>query len=65
MTSAMSYGFTTYNKAPLMLSALGGVVGDSAVQRAHAEPLLAQRFEFWQLREQLRADRDDRPETGR
>jgi hypothetical protein len=29
------YGFTTYSKTPLMLSALGGVVGDSAVQRAH------------------------------
>ncbi len=32
-----SYGFTTYQKTPLMLSALGGVVGDSAVQRAHRE----------------------------
>jgi hypothetical protein len=32
-----SYGFTTYSKTPLMLSALGGVVGDSAVQRAHRE----------------------------
>jgi aminopeptidase N len=31
------YGFQTYNKTPLMLSALGGVVGDSAVQRAHRE----------------------------
>src|SRR5690349_6264526 len=31
------YGFTTYQKTPLMLSALGGVVGDSAVQRAHRE----------------------------
>ena len=29
------YGFTTYQKTPLMLSALGGVVGDSAVQHAH------------------------------
>ena len=29
------YGFTTYSKTPMMLSALGGVVGDSAVQRAH------------------------------
>ena len=29
------YGFQTYSKTPLMLSALGGVVGDSAVQRAH------------------------------
>ena len=28
------YAFTTYGKAPMMLSALGGVVGDSAVQRA-------------------------------
>ena len=32
-----SYSFTTYGKAPLMLSMLGGVVGDSAVQRAHRE----------------------------
>lgn len=31
------YGFTTYRKAPLMLSMLGGVVGDSAAQRAHRE----------------------------
>ncbi len=28
------YAFTTYGKAPMMLSALGGIVGDSAVQRA-------------------------------
>jgi aminopeptidase N len=32
-----SYGFTTYQKTPLMLSMLGGIVGDSAVQRAHRE----------------------------
>ncbi|MDF1504734.1 M1 family metallopeptidase [Roseisolibacter sp. H3M3-2] len=32
-----SYGFTTYSKTPLLLSALGGVVGDSAVVRAHRE----------------------------
>ena len=31
------YGFTTYSKTPLMLSMLGGIVGDSAVQRAHRE----------------------------
>lgn len=31
------YGFQTYNKTPLMLSALGGVVGDTAVQRAHKQ----------------------------
>ena len=31
------YGFTTYQKTPLMLSMLGGMVGDSAVQRAHRE----------------------------
>jgi len=31
------YSFQTYSKTPLMLSALGGVVGDSAVQRAHRE----------------------------
>lgn len=28
------YGFQTYNKAPLMLSMLGGMVGDAEVQRA-------------------------------
>jgi hypothetical protein len=31
------YGYTTYAKTPLMLSMLGGIVGDSAVQRAHRE----------------------------
>lgn len=31
------YGFTTYNKMPLLLSALGGIVGDTAVQRAQSE----------------------------
>jgi hypothetical protein len=31
------YGFTTYNKTPLMLSMLGGVVGDSAVWRAQSD----------------------------
>jgi hypothetical protein len=31
------YGFQTYSKTPLMLSMLGGIVGDSAVRRAHAE----------------------------
>ena len=31
------YSFQTYQKTPLMLSMLGGVVGDSAVQRAHSE----------------------------
>jgi hypothetical protein len=31
------YGFTTYQKAPLMLSMLGGIVGDDAVQRAMRE----------------------------
>jgi hypothetical protein len=29
-----SYGFTTYGKTPLMLSMLGGIVGDENVQRA-------------------------------
>jgi hypothetical protein len=32
-----SYGFTTYSKTPLLMSSLGGVVGDSAVVRAHRE----------------------------
>ncbi|MCC7196075.1 MAG: M1 family metallopeptidase [Gemmatimonadaceae bacterium] len=31
------YSFTTYSKTPLMLSLLGEIVGDSAVQRAHSE----------------------------
>jgi hypothetical protein len=39
-----SYSFTTYGKTPLMLSMLGGIVGDSAVQRAHAEWGRAWRF---------------------
>jgi len=32
-----SYSFTTYSKTPLMLSALGGVVGDTAVWHAQSE----------------------------
>jgi aminopeptidase N len=31
------YGFTTYSKTPLMLSMLGGIVSDTAVQRAQSE----------------------------
>jgi hypothetical protein len=31
------YGFQTYGKAPLMLSMLGGIVGDEAVQKAMRE----------------------------
>jgi hypothetical protein len=31
------YSFTTYSKTPLMLSMLGGVVGDTAVWRAQSE----------------------------
>ncbi len=31
------YGFQAYSKAPLMLSSLGGIVGDTAVQRAMSE----------------------------
>jgi hypothetical protein len=38
------YGFQAYGKAPLMLSALGGVVGDSAVWRAMSEYAKAWRF---------------------
>ena len=38
------YGFAAYGKAPLMLSALGGVVGDTAVQRAMSEYAHAWRF---------------------
>ena len=38
------YGFQTYQKAPLMLSMLGGIVGDSAVHRAMSEYAQAWRF---------------------
>jgi hypothetical protein len=38
------YGFTTYTKAPQMLSMLGGIVGDSAVQRAMSAYAAAWRF---------------------
>lgn len=38
------YSFQAYGKAPLMLSMLGGVVGDSAVQRAMSEYAKAWRF---------------------
>ena len=31
------YGFQTYSKTPLMLSMLGGIVGDDAVQKAMSE----------------------------
>jgi hypothetical protein len=39
-----NYSFQAYGKAPLMLSALGGVVGDSAVWRAMSEYAKAWRF---------------------
>ena len=38
------YGFVAYGKAPLMLSALGGVVGDTAVWRAMSGYAKAWRF---------------------
>ena len=38
------YGFTTYGKAPQMLSMLGAIVGDTAVQRAMSEWARAWRF---------------------
>jgi len=38
------YGFQAYGKAPLMLSALGGVVGDSAVWRAMSDYAKAWKF---------------------
>jgi len=38
------YGFVAYGKAPLMLSSLGGVVGDSAVWRAMSDYARAWRF---------------------
>ncbi len=38
------YGFQTYSKTPLMLSMLGGIVGDAAVQKAISEYAHAWRF---------------------
>jgi hypothetical protein len=38
------YGFVAYGKAPLMLSSLGGVVGDSAVWRAMSDYAKVWRF---------------------
>ena len=38
------YSFVTYGKAPMMLSMLGGIVGDSAVQRAMSGYAHAWRF---------------------
>ncbi|HMA43618.1 MAG TPA: M1 family metallopeptidase [Gemmatimonadales bacterium] len=38
------YGFQAYLKAPMMLSMLGGIVGDSAVWRAMSEYAAAWRF---------------------
>jgi Peptidase family M1 domain len=38
------YGFQTYQKAPMMLSMLGGIVGDEAVQRAMREYALTWAF---------------------
>jgi hypothetical protein len=38
------YRFQAYEKAPLMLSMLGGIVGDSAVQRAMSQYARAWRF---------------------
>ncbi len=39
-----NYSFQAYSKAPMMLSMLGGIVGDSAVQRAMSEYAKAWRF---------------------
>ena len=38
------YSFAAYGKAPMMLSSLGGIVGDTAVQRAMSEYAKAWRF---------------------
>ena len=38
------YGFQGYSKAPMMLSMLGGIVGDSAVQKAMSAYAAAWRF---------------------
>ena len=39
-----SYSFQAYGKAPMMLSMLGGIVGDTAVWRAHSDYSRAWRF---------------------
>jgi hypothetical protein len=39
-----SYAFQAYGKAPMMLSSLGGIVGDEAVQKALSEFTRAWRF---------------------
>lgn len=39
-----NWSFVTYSKAPLMLSMLGGIVGDTAVQRAHREWAVAWKY---------------------
>jgi len=39
-----NYSFQAYGKSPLMLSMLGGIVGDTAVWRAHSEYARAWRF---------------------
>ena len=39
-----NYSFQAYSKAPMMLSMLGGIVGDTAVQRAMSEYAKAWRF---------------------
>ena len=39
-----NWSFVTYSKTPLMLSMLGGIVGDTAVQRAHREWAVAWKF---------------------
>ncbi|HSA57567.1 MAG TPA: M1 family metallopeptidase [Gemmatimonadaceae bacterium] len=39
-----NWSFVTYSKTPLMLSMLGGIVGDTAVQRAHREWVVAWKF---------------------
>jgi hypothetical protein len=39
-----SYSFQAYGKSPMMLSMLGGIVGDTAVWRAHSEYTHAWRF---------------------
>ncbi len=42
--SGPMYSFTTYGKAPMMLSMLGGIVGDSAVTRAMSNYAMTWRF---------------------
>lgn len=59
------YGFVTYSKSPMMFSALGGIVGDTAVQRALREWATAWKYKhpspwdfMWSMNRSLGRDLD-------